>query len=225
MHLCSGWTLHGSPGHTKPTKALPLHTCIALSQVTLGNSASVHLLKPSFDPTNSNPLLEDAPFCCKSCGAGVHPSPGPSCICSLLPHPSILPAGAPGRSLKIGYGTAGNEVFNSVDGTLTSESTEHRVSPTHTPEKKKVTLLPFEFIQPVCPPVEITFSWNTPRRSQPRGPWMMLTSRKHTKALKEARAALATEQFFQPKTFQNILSSCLVIKHQLLASISRCVII
>lgn len=87
------------------------------------------------------------------------PSGCPVFVLCSQPHPSIFPAGAPGkRSLRIGYGPAGNEVFNSVDGTLTSESTEHRVSPTHTPEKEKVTLLHFRLTQQMCPSMEIPLS-------------------------------------------------------------------
>ena len=134
-------SLHARPAlDTRAHKSAPhapLHT--GLSQGTLGDSGSVHLLRSAAEVVlgtgKRHSGLESAPSCCTRRVAGLRPRLGLPCVCPppSATHPCALPAGAPGeQALGIGSGAAGNEVFNSVDGTLTSESTGHRASPTRT---------------------------------------------------------------------------------------------
>lgn len=85
--------------------------------------------------------------------AGVRPALRRS-LRGRLARASAAASSLPGpgeRALGTGSGAAGNEVFNSVDGTLTSESTERVFLPhAHTPETEKVTLLRCELTQRVC---------------------------------------------------------------------------
>ena len=83
----------------------------------------------------------------------------------------------------------------------------------------------FEFTVAILSSPEIINSLQSPQKSQPLCPWTMPSSEKHAKVLKELDIGLALEWLFQEMTFQNDLSSCLLIKHQHLASTRKYLIV
>lgn len=198
-----------------------------LSQVTLGDSASVQPLTSvaiiAFELAGHSLCAERFLVPANTVGADMRL--GLSCFCLPAASPIVISARGLWRAVsRISSGAAGNEVFDSVDGTLSSESAEDLRFPNTDRHLRKggppcalcthrsKCILPREH------------SLQASQRTQPLRSCTKATWETHQSSHRTG-CGLALGWSFQQMTFPNVLPSSLVLKCQLLASIGKYLIL